>query len=189
MVQHSFDDDDLDTDDLDAEEKPGSLSDDPSDGPSVTLPPANLPRGKLPPPLTIMLSRARKKLQAVGDDGTLGTPRKTVAVQIGWPEMRAIYNIWTALGAARTARDTWKQKALVSAGRYQAMTHKSRTAIAETNLLNNRAIVALLVDVERILAGEDVSESEMHGTRNRVHAVLERARKRDRRKRATGGLG
>jgi hypothetical protein len=117
-------------------------------------------------------------LKKLGDDGAQGSAKAVVHVPMGWAEIRAVYSLHTQLGVARTSRDEWKRKC----SRIGADLERSRADIQDHDLLNNRAVVSLLVDVERILAGTEDSETAVHETRKRVKKLVARARKTDRRR-------
>jgi len=138
----------------------------------------------LPPALRALLVKVRAGLKEAGDDGAQDARRAAVPVKMGWAEVRAVYSMHTALGAAREARDTWTQKANRSARKLEDTVLQTRSDFEQVDLLNNRAVRSLFVDIERILAGdESVTASQIHDTRLRVRALLDRGRKGDHRRR------
>lgn len=144
---------------------------------------------KLPAALRALLIEVRKGLQKKGDDGSQGGARASVPVKMGWAEVRAIYALHTALGAARTARDAWQKKAAKGARVLEATEAQTRADFEQLDLLNNRAIVSLLVDIERILSGNndddghDIPDAQIHATLGRVKDLIKRANKKDKRRR------
>lgn len=133
---------------------------------------------KLPSALRTLLIVAREGLKKLGDDGSQGSAKAVVHVPMGWPEIRAVYALHTQLGTARASREEWKRRC----ARSNSDLERSRADIRDHDLLNNRAVVSLLVDVERILSGAEDSETAVHETRKRVKKLLTRARKTDRRR-------
>ncbi len=115
-----------------------------------------------------MLIEARKGLKT----------KDRVRVEIGWPEVRAIYALYTAVSAARVARD--KNKA--TSKKLARQLDEAIASTTEVNLMKNRAVVALLVDVERILSGDETSSRATHAALKTTRDLLGKSRKTDRRK-------
>jgi hypothetical protein len=126
-----------------------------------------------------MLKRVRAGLLKKGDDGSAGAPRATVNVAVGWAEMRAIYAMHNQLSVARKARNDFKGKVK----KVRVLLEQAQGDIHDHDLLNNRAVVSLLVDVERLLSGEEDSQLALHETHKRVKTLIARANKSDRRRR------
>lgn len=126
----------------------------------------------LPTALRALLQLVRKSLKDNSD------PEAETVVAIGWAEVRGIYALSSALHTARESRDALK--------RQLAKSHKdlarNRADVVDHDLLQNRAVVALLVDVERVLSGEEASDRAMFATLERVRSLIKRARVQDRRK-------
>ena len=124
----------------------------------------------LPTALREMLVKARAEFKA-GDKAT---------VTIGPAEMRGIYALSTAAYNARKSRDK-----LRAAFRDQnRLLEEARQAARDQNLLNNRAVVSLLIEVERILLGEVQDEMALRAVHGRVAAFVRRSALSDRRKTA-----
>lgn len=138
----------------------------------------------LPEPLRKVVVKIRAALKKAGDDGTQGSARASVKVDLGWAELRAIYRLNAALGAARESRHAWERKASNTTQKLNQTVEQTRADFAQLDLLNNRAIVALLVDVERVIQGdEDVTELQVHETLRRVRALINRSNAQDHRRR------
>ncbi len=137
------------------------------------------PTLKLPTALRELLVQVRAGLKKAGDTGAAGGRRSMVTVKMGWAEVRAVYALYTALERLRSARDAAKK----DVQRARNDLERSRDDIADIDMLNNRAIVSLLVDVLHILNGDEESVENIEQTRARVEEVVDRARKMDRRRR------
>ena len=118
----------------------------------------------LPTALRDLLIEVRNGLRARGDDGVQGGHRARVPVKMGWTEVRAVYALHIALSKARADRDDWKKRAM----------HSERAAdpTAPNPLTQNRAVLDVLIDVERVLSGEEDSEAALHATLQRVRDLL-----------------
>lgn len=124
----------------------------------------------VPSALRTLLSKARADLKA-------GRP---AVVEVGQPELRGIYALSTAVDEARKARDKLRKQ-------YQEqgkLLEQARKDARDQNLLNNRAVVALLVDVERILSGEVQDDEVLRAVHARVEGFVRRSALADRRKTA-----
>lgn len=124
----------------------------------------------LPEALRVMLAKARVELKT----------KKKATVEIGPSEARGIYALSTAVDDARKARDKLRKQ-------YQEqgkLLEKARKDARDQNLLNNRAVVALLVDVERILSGEVQDDEALRAVHARVAGYVRRSALADRRKTA-----
>jgi predicted phage gp36 major capsid-like protein len=130
----------------------------------------------IPPVLTDFLRTARKDLKEKGEAPVVMTT----------PVVRAIYSLSTALNAARDARDRFRtlntalRKELVSAQR----------AARDQDLLNNRAVLNLLEDVDRLLTGEETSVAAAHAAHEKLQKYIKRGRgaASKRKSRASPGL-
>jgi hypothetical protein len=124
----------------------------------------------IPSALRTLLSKARADLKA----------GRTAVVEVGQSELRGIYALSTAVDEARKARDKLRKQ-------YQEqgkLLEKARKDARDQNLLNNRAVVALLVDVERILSGEIQDDEVLRAVHGRVEGFVRRSALADRRKTA-----
>ena len=124
----------------------------------------------VPSALRTLLSKARADLKA-------GRP---AVVEVGQPELRGIYALSTAVDEARKARDKLRKQ-------YQEqgkLLEQARKDARDQNLLNNRAVVALLIDVERLLSGELQDDEVLRAVHARVDGFVRRSALADRRKTA-----
>lgn len=124
----------------------------------------------LPEALRILLAKARADLKA----------NKRAVVELGPSEIRGIYALSTAVDDARKARDKLR-KQYQEQGR---QLEQARRDARDQNLLNNRAVVALLVEVERILSGEVQDDDALRTVHARVAGFVRRSALADRRKTA-----
>lgn len=132
----------------------------------------------LPDSLRSFLARVRKKMQATYGPDALSISTASVAVKVTWTEVRAIYALSQSLQAARSSRDNVKGLLRANKGDLERV----RADIVDHDLLQNRSVVSLLVEVQRFLDGEDMTEREMYALRKRVSGVVDRARRQDRRR-------
>jgi hypothetical protein len=102
----------------------------------------------------------------------------SVPVPVSWVEVRAIYALSLSLQNARASRDNVKG---VLRSKNTDL-ERARRDIVDHDLLQNRSVVALLVEVQRFFDGADMTEREMYDLKKRVGALVARARKQDRRK-------
>jgi len=124
----------------------------------------------LPEALRVLLARARASLKA----------GKKAVVEVGQPELRGIYALSTAVDNARKSRNKLR-KQLQEQNKVLEQTRKDAR---DQNLLNNRAVVSLLVEVERILSGEVQDDVALRNVHTRVAAFVRRSASADRRKTA-----
>lgn len=131
------------------------------------MPDVELP---IPSALRTLLSKARADLKA----------GRTAVVEVGQSELRAIYALSTAVDEARKARDKLRKQ-------YQEQgkaLEQARKDARDQNLLNNRAVVSLLVEVERVLSGEVQDDEALRTVHARVAGFVRRSALADRRKTA-----
>jgi hypothetical protein len=126
--------------------------------------------GVLPEALRTLLSKARADLKA----GRVAT------VEVGPSELRAIYALSTAVHNARMSRDKLRRQFQEQG----AALDKARKDARDQDLLNNRAVVSLLIDVEHILSGEIQDEQALRTVHARVRAFVRRSALKDRRRSA-----
>lgn len=119
----------------------------------------------LPAALRDLLAKARAKLKA----------GEAAKVTLTMSEVRAIYALSTQLHAARESRDKLR-KELQS--ERKAVVKLSREA-RDRDLVQNRAVVALLIDVERLLRGEETSPDAQASAFDRLQRYIKRARNTD----------
>jgi hypothetical protein len=124
----------------------------------------------LPTALRDLLARARPDLKT----------QKRAIVTIGDAEVRGVYALSTAVNNARRSRDKLRAE-LRAQGK---LLEEARQAARDQNLLNNRAVVSLLIEVERILSGEVQDEAALRAVHGRVAAFVRRSAQGDRRKTA-----
>ena len=124
----------------------------------------------LPEALRVMLAKARADLKA----------GRTAVVEIGKAEIRGIYALSTAVDNARRSRNKLR-KQLQEQNKVLEQTRKDAR---DQNLLNNRAVVALLVEVDRVLTGEIQDDDALRNIHARVAAFVRRSANADRRKTA-----
>lgn len=124
----------------------------------------------LPTALRDLLARARPDLKT----------QKRAIVTIGDAEVRGVYALSTAVNNARRSRDKLRAE-LRAQGK---LLEEARQAARDQNLLNNRAVVSLLIEVERILSGEVQDETALRAVHGRVAAFVRRSALKDRRKTA-----
>lgn len=115
----------------------------------------------LPTALYDLLVEVRKGLRDRGDDGSQGGHRALVPVKIGWAEVRAIYALHIALKKARADRDKW---------RVQAIKFGRGTDDESAPVLGKAA----LRNIERVLSGDEDSESAVRAALAQVRAALSR---------------
>lgn len=116
----------------------------------------------MPKALRELLARARADLKT----------KQTAKVTLTMTEVRAIYALSTQLHAAREARDA--QKRAVQAVRKDLVA--AQKASRDQDLLNNRAVVALLIEVQRILKGAETSEAAVLAVGARLERYIRRSR-------------
>lgn len=121
----------------------------------------------LPDSLKALLAKARSKLKA----------GEAARVELTMAEVRAVYSMSTKLHAAQEARDQLKRDN--SALRKELA--KAQKDARDQDLLNNRAVVALLIEVDRIITGETDSERAVRDIHERLQRYIRRAAQRDRR--------
>jgi len=126
--------------------------------------------GILPEALRVMLAKARADLKA----GRVAT------IEVGPSELRGIYALSTAVHDARMSRDKLR-KQFQEQGK---ALEKARKDARDQDLLNNRAVVSLLIDVERILSGEVQDDEVLRAVHARVYAFVRRSALKDRRRSA-----
>ncbi len=121
----------------------------------------------LPAVLRSLLMGVRDGLHKKGDDGSASAPKARVTVMLGWPEVRAIYALHTAVKAAREATLAWKVRA--------AKLEKER-ARAEKNgvIFTDRAFLNTLKSVQRVLNGEETSSRALFDARKELALILKR---------------
>lgn len=124
----------------------------------------------LPEALRVLLARARASLKA----------GKKAVVEVGHPELRGIYALSTAVDNARRSRNKLRKQLQAQ----NKVLEQTRKDAHDQNLLNNRAVVSLLVDVERILSGEVQDDAVLRAIHARVAAFVRRSALADRRKTA-----
>lgn len=124
----------------------------------------------LPAALRDMLSQARADLKA---------GRKAV-VEVGPSELRGIYALSTAVDDARKSRDKLRKQLQEQ----NKVLEQTRRAARDQDLLNNRAVVSLLIEVERILSGEVQDDEALRVVHARVAAYVRRSALADRRRQA-----
>ena len=130
-----------------------------------------------PMPLAVraLISKVRIRLREKSSTGSAGDVT-TVSVLLGWPEVRGIYAMSTAVAAARASRDEAKAAAKAAESAAARTEARAKDQLAHVDLLNNRAIVALFIDIERILSGENVGELGVRSTLQRVRTVVAKTR-------------
>jgi len=128
----------------------------------------------IPTALRSLLIDVREGLKKKGDLGLHGGPSASVLVEMGWPEIRAVYALHTSLVKAKKSRDEWKKQANQTARVSTMALQATRSDFTELDRLNNHAVKSLLTDVYAILSGDDVPEEMIHATRERVKALIER---------------
>lgn len=136
----------------------------------------------LPSAVRAMLIKARAALKKKGDDGSQGGARQTVSVSMGWPEIRGIYKMYTSVQSARLARDKAKKTAAKAVRELEEARAAFERDLGNIDLLNDKAVISLLIDVRNILTGESDSPQALYGTKKRIEELIARARKRDRRR-------
>lgn len=116
----------------------------------------------MPQALRELLARARADLKT----------KQAAKVTLTMTEVRAIYALSTQLHAAREARDTHKRA--VQKVRKELV--EAQKAARDQDLLNNRAVVALLIEVQRVLNGEETSDAAVVAIGERLGRYIKRAR-------------
>lgn len=124
----------------------------------------------LPEALRALLAKARASLKA----------GKKAVVEVGAAELRGIYALSTAVDNARRSRNKLRKQLQEQ----NKVLEQARKDARDQNLLNNRAVVALLVEVERILSGEVQDDEALRAVHARVAGFVRRSALADRRKTA-----
>jgi hypothetical protein len=124
----------------------------------------------LPEALRAMLAKARVELKT----------KKKATIEIGPSEARGIYALSTAVDDARKARDKLRKQLQEQ----NKLLEQARKEARDQNLLNNRAVVSLLIEVERILSGEVRDDGALRAVHARVAGFVRRSALGDRRKTA-----
>jgi hypothetical protein len=115
----------------------------------------------LPDALKILLAKARAKLKA----------GEAARVELTMTEVRAVYAMSTKLHAAQEARDKLKHD---NAALRKALAQAQKDA-RDQDLLNNRAVVALLIEVDGVLKGTTDSDRAVHAIHERLQRFIQRA--------------
>ena len=119
----------------------------------------------LPAALQQLLIEVRKKIR--------DTQAERVTVEMGWPEVRGVYALFTALNTARRSRDEHKKKLRVQ----QRMREELQNTVehrSAANLIDNESVLALLGTVEKILDGTLQSNAVVSDTLDEVIRLLNR---------------
>lgn len=124
----------------------------------------------LPEALRALLAKARASLKA----------GKKAVVEVGAAELRGIYALSTAVDNARRSRNKLRKQLQEQ----NKVLEQARKDARDQNLLNNRAVVSLLVEVERILSGEVQDDEALRAVHARVAGFVRRSALADRRKTA-----
>lgn len=121
----------------------------------------------IPEPLREVLSAARRELKTLGIDRTSA---RRVLVEVGHKEIEAVYQMSGDIREAKRSRDEWHRRA----------TSRGRTASDNAAPPEPPHMLALLVDVERLLCGEEESPRALHDALARVREEIAKRRRRRR---------
>ncbi len=101
-------------------------------------------------------------------------PDARVQIDIGWSEVQAVYRMSAGLTAARRSRDAAKTELR----RAQQIIKSKNADVEDFDLLNDRAVLSLLVEVERAMSGKEQRAEIAFRTHNKLKALIGRAKKR-----------
>ena len=130
----------------------------------------------MPPVISALLLAIRDNLKRAGDDGTSATTRARMQVLAGWPEVRAIYQMWAGARKVVAERNTMK-RALRASDRDLA---RHRADIDDHDLIRDKAVLRVLEECWCLAAGEIEHEGEIRALQKKLAAVLARAKTADR---------
>lgn len=124
----------------------------------------------IPESLSKLLSKARAQLKE----------KQSADVKLTMVEVRAIYSLSHQLYKAREARDTFRKQNQSLRKDLEKLGREAR----DQDLIRNRSIVALLIEVDRILTGEETSPQAAIDAHARLQTHIQRARESDRKRTA-----
>ena len=101
-------------------------------------------------------------------------PDIRVSVSVGWPELHAVYSLTRNIKAVRVSRDKLKL-----ALRQTHSVLDSRNADSHAfELLSDRAVLRLLVDIERSMSGKETRPELAFQAHSRLKDLIRRAKRR-----------